>query len=184
MDWSKVVGLVKSAAPILGTCIGGPAGTAVGGLAGGAISLIASAFGIEDADNPEAVYEAIKADPDAVIKLKTIELNNKTELERIALQRDQAQLADIQNARTREIEMAKATGKKDINLYVLAWTIVAGFFGSVVLLTFVELPESSSQAIFLLCGALIAGFGSVMNYFFGTTKSSGDKTALLAMKRG
>lgn len=183
MDWSKVVGLVKKAAPILGTCIGGPAGTAVGGLAGGAISLIASAFGVENADDPEAIYNAISADPDAVIKLKQIELNNKTELERIALQRDQFYLQDTQNARTREIEMAKATGKKDINLYVLAWTVVAGFFGCIVLLTFVNLPDTSSQALYLLCGALIAGFGSVMNYFFGTTKSSGDKTTLLAMKR-
>jgi len=179
VDWSKVINFVKGAAPLLGTAIGGPVGT----LAGGAISLIASTFGVEDAENPEAVYNAISADPDAVVKLKQIELNNKTELERIALQKDQAHLADIQNARTREIEMAKATGKKDINLYVLAWIVVAGFFGSFILLTFINLPEASGQAIFLLCGALIAGFGSVMNYFFGTSKSSGDKTAILAMKR-
>ena len=179
MDWTKVANFVKTAAPILGTCIGGPVGT----LAGGAVSLIASAFGVEDAENPEAIYNAISADPEAVVKLKQIELDNKTELQRIALQKDEAYLKDTQSARDREVEIVKATGKKDINLYVLAWTIVTGFFGSVVLLTFVDLPETSSQAIFLLCGALIAGFGSVMNYFFGTTKSSGDKTTLLAMRK-
>lgn len=183
MDWSKVVGLVKTAAPLLGTCIGGPAGTAAGALASGAISLVASAFGVEESDNPEAIYNAIQADPDAIIKLKQIELNNKTELERIALQRDQASLADIQNARMREIEMAKATGKKDINLYVLAWLIIAGFFSLVILLMFIDMPEDSNGVIFLLFGALAAGFGQVLQYFFGTTKSSGDKTAIMALKK-
>ena len=117
------------------------------------------------------------------MKLKQIELNNKTELEKIALQRDEAYLKDTQSARDREVEIVKATGKKDINLYVLAWTIVTGFFISVGTLMFVSLPETSSQAVFLLCGALIAGFGSVIHYFFGTNKSSGDKTALLALKK-
>lgn len=179
MDWSKVANFVKKIAPVLGTAIGGPAGT----LAGGAISLIASAFGVEDTENPGAIYNAISSDPDAVVKLRQIELDNKTDLEKIALQRDQAYLVDVQSARTREVEVVKATGKKDINLYLLAWTVVAGFFGSIALLTFAPLPDSSSQAIFLLCGALIAGFGSVMHYFFGTNKSSGDKTALLAGKK-
>jgi len=183
MDWSKVIGVVKKAAPILGTVIGGPAGGAVGGLASGAISLIASAFGVENADDPEAIYQAISADPDAVVKLKQIELDNKTELERIALQRDQAELVDTQNARTREIEMAKATGKRDINLYVLAWIIIGGFFGLMVVLIFKTLPDDSSGVIFMLFGALAAGFGQVMQYFFGTNRSSGQKTALLALKR-
>lgn len=179
MDWTKVASFVKTAAPILGTCIGGPVGT----LAGGAVSLIASAFGVDDAENPEAIYNAIAADPEAVVKLKQIELSNKTELERIVLQRDEAYLRDTQSARMREIEMAKATGKKDINLYVLAWLVVFGFFSSIGTLVFVKLPDDSSGVVFILFGALVAGFGSVMNYFFGTTKSSGDKTALLAMKK-
>ena len=179
MDWTKVANFVKTAAPILGTCIGGPVGT----LAGGAVSLIASAFGVEDIENPEAIYNAIASDPEAVVKLKQIELDNKTELTRIALQRDEAYLKDTQSARQREIEMAKATGKKDINLYVLAWLVVVGFFSSIGVLTFVTLPPDSSGVVFILFGALVAGFGSVMNYFFGTTKSSGDKTTLLAMKK-
>lgn len=178
MDWSKVGKLVKSVAPILGTVIGGPAGGAVGGV----ISLVADAFGVKDTTDPKAIYEAIKTDPEAVVKLRKIEMDNKTELKRIALASDEAHLKDVQNARTREVELAKATGKTNINLYILAWVVVSGFFGSFVLLIFAELPESSGQAVFLLCGALIAGFGSVMNYFFGTSKSSGDKTALLAMR--
>ena len=83
----------------------------------------------------------------------------------------------------REIEMARATGKKDINLYVLAWLVVVGFFSSIGTLMFIKLPEDSSGVVFILFGALVAGFGSVMNYSFGTTKSSSDKTTLLAMRK-
>lgn len=183
MEWSKVISLVKGAAPLLGTAIGGPAGTVVGGLAGGAISLIGQAFGIEDVEDPEQIYNAIKADPEAVIKLKQIELDNKTELQKLALQIDQAYLQDVQNARQRQIEVERSTGKKDINLYFLAWTVIVGFFGLTCTLTFIELPDDSTGVIFLLFGALIAGFTQVMNYFFGSSKSSGEKTRLLALKK-
>ena len=179
MDWSKVAGLVKTAAPLLGTCIGGPVGT----LAGGAISLIASAFGVKDTENPKAIYEAIKADPQSIVKLKEIELNNKTELGKLALQSDQAYLADTQNARKAQTDREAATGQKDINLYVLAWTIVCGFFGMTGVLTFVKLPPDSTGVVFLLFGALVAGFTQVVNYFFGSSKSSSDKTKLLSLKK-
>ena len=178
MDWSKVASFVKGAAPLLGTVIGGPVGT----LAGGAISLIASAFGVEDVENPTTIYEAIKADPDAIIKLKEIELNNKTELSKLALQSDQSYLADTQDARKAQTDREAATGKKDINLYVLAWTIVVGFFTMTCILTFVDLPDDSTGVVFLLFGALVAGFTQVVNYFFGSSKSSSDKTKMLTLK--
>lgn len=178
MDWTKVANFVKGAAPLLGTVIGGPVGT----LAGGAVSLIASAFGVEDAENPEAVYEAIKADPNAVVKLKEIELDNKVELNKLALQQDQAYLADTQNARSAQVQREQTTGKKDVNLYALAWTIVVGFFSLTGILTFVPIPTDSTGVVFLLFGALIAGFTQVINYFFGSSKSSTDKTKMLFKK--
>ena len=48
MDWSwdGVKNLISSAAPMLGTALGGPAGAAVGG-------LIAKALGVEE--SPEAI---------------------------------------------------------------------------------------------------------------------------------
>jgi len=183
MDWTKVVDLVKTSAPILGTVIGGPAGGAIGGLASGAISLVASAFGVEDVENPEVIYNAIKADPDAIVKLKQIELENKVELAKLALQSNQSYILDTQNARGREVELTKATGKKEINLYVLAWLVVSGFFLLTTALVFITLPKDSSGVVFMLFGGLVAGFTQVMNYFFGTSKSSGDKTNLLALKK-
>ena len=179
MDWSKVASFVKKAAPILGTAIGGPAG----GLAGGAISLIADAFGVENGDDPGEVLAAITADPEAMVKLKQIQADNLVELKKLALQSDQAHLNDVQDARARQIAVEARTGKKDINLYVLAWLVVGGFFISIGTLIFQKLPDDSTGVVFLLFGALIAGFTQVMNYFFGSSKGSADKTQLLNLKR-
>ena len=80
------------------------------------------------------------------------------------------------------MELARATGSRDINLYVLAWTVVVGFFGLVALLMFVALPSGAAGYINQLFGAMAAGFGMVLSYFFGTNKSSSEKTRMLAQK--
>ena len=62
MDWSwdGVKNLISSAAPMLGTALGGPAGAAVGG-------LIAKALGVEE--SPEAIEAELRRDPAALLKL-------------------------------------------------------------------------------------------------------------------
>jgi len=62
--WDSIKGTVGSVAPIAGSMLGGPAGGAVG-------SLIASALGVDD--TPDAVAAAIKADPDAAVKIRQVE---------------------------------------------------------------------------------------------------------------
>jgi len=177
-DWKDVAKAVSSVAPLLGELVGGPAGGALGT----AIKLVASALGV--GEDPEAVLEAIKTDPQALTKIKEIELRHKEELERILLERERLRLRDVASARQREIEVVKATGKKDINLYVLAWTVVGGFFALCYGLMRIPLPEGSNDVVFMLFGALAAGFGQVLQYFFGSSKSSAEKTDLLVRRGG
>lgn len=180
MDWKDVGQAVKKYAPVLGSVIGGPTGGAIGS----AISMVAGAFGIEDEQpTPEQIYQAVQADPEASIKLRKIELDHKVELQKLALEADRMRIADIANARAREQAVVKATGKKDINLYLLAWVVVSGFFGLVALMIFRPLPENSSQVIFMLFGGLVSGFTAVLQYFFGSSKSSADKTKLISSKK-
>ena len=87
---------------------------------------------------------------------------------------------DGQSAKQQETETTKATGKKDYNLYVTAWCVLAGFFILTGVLMFYPLPEGSSQAVYMLFGALAGGFGTVLQYFFGSSKGSSDKTQMLA----
>ncbi len=69
---------------------------------------------------------------------------------------------------------------KEINISIIAYLIIAGFFALLGMMIFQPLPEGSSEAIFLLFGALASGFGAVVNYFFGSSKSSNDKTKLMS----
>jgi len=176
MDWEKLVGTITKVAPMLGTIVGGPAGGAVGT----AVKLIANGLGVEE--TPDAIEAEIRANPSALLKLKKIEADNKVELRKLVLEQERVRLADVSSARSREVEVTKATGKRDVNLYALGWTVVVGFFGLIALLCFKALPEDSNGVVFMLFGSLATGFGQVLSYFFGSSKSSSEKTKLLAKK--
>ncbi len=92
----------------------------------------------------------------------------------------EAYYADIQGARSREVEIVKATGKKDTNLYVLAWIMVSGFFALLATIMFVPIPPDQNGVVFMLFGSLSSAFGAVIGYFFGSSKSSSDKSEQLA----
>jgi hypothetical protein len=183
MDWKDVGKAVGKAVPLLGTVLGGPVGAA----AGGVVSVVCQALGIEN-DNaaPEKVIQAIRQDPQGVlVKLKEIESAERITLRKMALDEDHMYLTDRQSARSADVEKTKATGSRDINLYVLSWVVIAGFFVLVGILIFKQIPDSNQTAkvaLPMLFGALISGFKDVLGYFFGSSKGSSDKTALLAKK--
>lgn len=176
MDWGKVVSTISGAAPLLGSLFG-PAGTAIGSLAGGALKLVASALGCDPTQ--DAITTVIATDPAAAEKLKEFEMTNRLELQKLAVQQLGMELADTASARTRQVEHEKATGKSDTNLYVLAWLIVAAFFGLMIALFKYPVPAEQNGVVFLLFGTLAAGFGSVVGFFFGTNRSSENKTDMI-----
>lgn len=119
---------------------------------------------------------------DQVAELKKFEMTNKIELEKLALANKQEDnrhaekkteiiTADKSNARNREIEVVKTTGKKDNTITVLAGVIVIGFFAGLISLVFVHLDKGSGtyELLYMMFGALIAKFGTVIDYFFGSS---------------
>ena len=175
-EWSDIGKLIGTAAPIVGTALGGPAGAAIG-------SVIAGVLGVDD--NADAVANAIKADPTLVVKMKELEVEaHRLELEAVDKQRQaeleavRMQLADVMGARNRQVEHEKATGKSDVNLYVLAWVIIVGFFALIGMTMFIEIKDATGT-VFMLMGTLSAGFGAVIQYFFGSSASSNRKTGEL-----
>jgi len=168
MDWKKLGKQVVSAgAPILGGVLGGPGGATIG-------AMVASLFGA-DPNDPNDIAIKMAADPEAAIKLRKLELDNKVELEKLYLQ-------DVQSARQREVEVTRATGRINWPLYILAAVIVVGFFTLMFVLMKHAVPEGSREVAFMLFGALAASFGQVVQYFFGSSKGSADKNAMLAKK--
>lgn len=185
MDWSKVVGTVSQAAPILGSLFG-PGGTAVGALAGSAIKLVAAALGVPATQ--EAVAAAVAADPEAALKLAKYEMDNKIELQKLQLQSEALYISDVQSARQREIETTKATGKRDSNMFVLAWVIIGGWLGAIIALIVLKVIAPASEIatdpiLSMLFGSLSTNAGMVVGYFFGSSRGSDNKSALLAAQK-
>ncbi len=180
MEWKDVSKLVGKVAPLLGAAVGGP----VGGVAGGAIALLANSFNFEGetANNPEKIFEMIQQDPEMAVKLKQIEADNLEVLQRIALERDLAALKDRQNARNREIEIVKATGKRDWFLNGLAGVVTVGFFALCFQLMQDPVPKENEKVFYMLLGGLSMYFGTVLQYYFGSSQSSNEKTKLLGNK--
>ena len=117
-----------------------------------------------------------------VAELKKFEMTNKLELEKLALANKQEDnrhaekkteiiTADKSNARNREIDVVKVTGKKDNTVTILAGVIVIGFFAGLISLVFVHLDKGSGtyELLYMMFGALIAKFGTVIDYFFGSS---------------
>jgi len=61
---------------------------------------------------------------------------------------------------------------KDIFFYALGALIVIGFF---VTLAFLIIKGTNPDAVNLVIGALLGAFGTVVGYFYGSSKSSQSK---------
>lgn len=158
MNWESVGKEIAKFAPLLGSVVGGPAGGAVG-------SLVASAFGVED--NPEQIMQAVVKDPNAAVKLKEIELNNKANLERIKLEEAKAVIGDKQHAR----ENNKHSSMPAALSIILSLVIV----GIIYLLFYTPVPPESKDVLLVILGVVVKEWGGAMQYWFGTTRSSANK---------
>lgn len=187
LDWKSLAAKIAANAPTLGAAIGTVvpgAGNVIGGAVGLGIKALASAFGLKEDATPDQIGAAIEADPQAAVKIRLAELDYQNqERQRQSEERMKtltAQLADVQDARQMNVDTTKATGKRDANLYALAWVIVLGFFGLVAVLIFKALPPDSNGVVFMLFGALASGFTGIIGYFFGSSAGHAEATRLLS----
>lgn len=65
---------------------------------------------------------------------------------------------------------------KEIFFYALGALIVIGFFASFIMML---IKGTSSETVNLWGGALIGAFGTVVGYFYGSSKGSSDKNEML-----
>ena len=108
---------------------------------------------------------------DSQIEIMKIDFD-KLKLETEAkLQSKKMVFDDKSNARNREVEVTKAIGKKDNAVTILAGVIVFGFFAGLISLVFVHLDKGSGayELLYMCFGALTMKFGTVVDYFFGSS---------------
>jgi len=156
-----LLNLLKGLAPAVATAVGGP----LGGLA---ISAIADKFGVSD--SVEAVAKAIAGDPEAATKLAELDLRQF-----------QAESADRDSARQRESAVAAAGGHPLSQLVVpiLALGTVSMTFVFIGILLFKVIDTAQQQLVIFALGYATAAAQQVLSYYFGSSKSSQDKTVAM-----
>lgn len=68
---------------------------------------------------------------------------------------------------------------QDNNRYILAWFLGAGFFLLILVLIFFDIKDGSKEIVYTLLGSFATAFGMSINYFFGSSEGSKEKTKLL-----
>lgn len=160
---------LKSLVPMLGAALGGP----FGGIAAG---FIAEKLGLEG-KTVEAVTKALgdgKMTADQVSAIRLAEIDFSKFLAENEITKDQLAVQNTQGARDMQIAVKSHTPD------ILAIIIVMGFFGILVAMMMGVLTVSDQQALLILLGSLSAGFGAVLNFFFGSSRGSQNKDVLLA----
>lgn len=71
---------------------------------------------------------------------------------------------------------------KDIYMYALGALIVLGFFVILIVVFNSTMPDANKEIGFMVIGALVAKFGDVVSYFFGSSKGSAEKNEMIRGK--
>lgn len=163
---------VAKAAPLLGSALAGPQGAAVG-------QLIAAKFG-GTWEQPGALQDLIRNDPEAQVKLKQIEADHEVELQRLTLQAATQQLhetlADRASARQREVTTASIpTAQRDRTPAVLAYLLTSGLFVVILALLWVPLPGENAHVIWGLVSSLATVWVGAMGYYHGSSLGASNR---------
>ena len=162
MDWLKTV------LPTIATALGGP-------LAGVAVNFVADKLGIEE-KTVDAVKAAISgATPEQLVQMKAIDADLSKYFAGLDIKLEEIAAADRSSARDREAKTGDSATPR-----WLAFMITAGFFGVLGWLLVSGKPATGGDALLVMLGALGGAWASVVAYYFGSTKGSAEKTAILA----
>jgi len=69
--------------------------------------------------------------------------------------------------------------KKEIFQYVLGAMIVIVFFVILLKVLSQTVPQQNNEIALIVVGALVAKFGDVVAYFYGSSKGSADKNEMM-----
>lgn len=92
-------------------------------------------------------------------------------------------LADIASARNANVEVQKtpnASWMAKNTIYMLSFFISVMTSGVVIGLFAVEIPEGNKETIYMVLGIVIAAFTNMMQFFFGSSKGSMEKTNIIS----
>lgn len=168
---------VAQNAPKIAGALGGP-------LAGAAVEALSRAiFGDEAVGkNEDDLVAAIgRASPEQLVALRKADHEFRIALREAAVEERRIAAGDRADARRRQQMM------EDWTPSILGALIIAGFFLVLAAMVARRLPAGAETEFSIMLGALATMTAAVVNYFFGSSAGSREKTRLLspdAEKRG
>lgn len=165
-DWKDTLAKV---APALATALGGP-------MAGVAVSMCGKALGLgEGATEDDLAAIVAGGNPDTLVKLKEVDNQFKLEMKRLGVDVLKIDAEDRKDARA--LGIAKGLGPQ----ITLATIFVCGFIYVLgVIFQGQTIDPTMREIATYVLGILSAGLVQIMNYFFGSSAGSKDKSAAMA----
>lgn len=106
------------------------------------------------------------------VKFQELEQQKQIRLAEIAASEFQTEADDKKNARLEH--------KESFMPAMLSCLLTIFIIAIVYLLFYVTMPDGSKEVLYMILGIILKEWGSSMQYWFGTTRSSSDKNKLLA----
>jgi hypothetical protein len=181
MNWSDIGRLIGVAAPTVGTLLGGPAGAAVG-------ALVSSALGVSN--DPDAVSEALAANPDALVRIQELQTNAQVQLQQLVvtaeanrLQAEGAQYAAEAADRDSARNLAGQQSRDLIRPAITIIMLLGSLFIVVAMMTGWAMDVITNTTAALTVGSVMTTWfmmtKEVMGFWFGMTKESQKQNAAI-----
>jgi hypothetical protein len=166
--WEKAGPVLKGIAPMAAGALAGPYGPLVA-------TMIKAALGKQDASDKEVADLIASADPETLLKLRTLDAELEIKREELGIQREQMYLADIQSARQRHMKVM------DIHPAVLTYLAIVLMIAAVAVVSIwsSSLDTFAKEIISVVVGTLIANSQKGYNFFLGSSRGSFDKSQQL-----
>ncbi|MCK4786282.1 MAG: hypothetical protein KAV87_21170 [Desulfobacteraceae bacterium] len=162
MSWKDTLAAI---APTLATALGGP-------LAGAATKFLASELlGNENSSIEDIELAITGASPEQLVNIKELDSQFKLGMKKLDIDVFELEVADKGDAR----EHNRSSNMPAVLSVALTIFIV----GIVCALFYTEPPQGAREVLFMLLGVVIKEWSNSMHYWYGTTRSSQDKTRLL-----
>ena len=161
--------ILKTLAPLLGTAIAGPFGAM-------AASFLADKLGVQEKTIAavQDVFASSTMTSEQISAIRQAEIEFKKWMGDNEIKKEQLAVDNTKDARAMQV------ATKSWVPAALAILITLGYFGILVGMMVGTLNVNDNQALLILIGALSTGFGTVLNFFMGSSQGSQAKSEMLA----
>jgi hypothetical protein len=165
----ELISLVSKSAPLVGTVLGSP-------LAGIAISLLASFFGAKTGDLSDLLSK-IQNDPEAALKLKTLQFQHEETLKQIASNDFQKSIDDKESARAMQEEYIARTGHTDPMLPFLVILLFFSIFSIIFSFIYFSIAPDIKTVLVMVLTILIREIPDIYKLYFGASDDDTNPSA-------